>query len=649
MVEQILLSSGSFDRVREIGGFGQPLHTLYPQIQAVLANELGADAANLLAEPVVDRAHNRIDWYTEGDPDCKPIVLSELPEEQRQPVLAQIQSQLQRGRELAEQYAASGDPQRMQLGAMLKAALGSPTETNIFLIKDQPVLAHWGFATDRPWETGGPIHHSPVPPPLPSEASQDVAIPDITMPELASSAVPPAPAAESPEQSEPSLEPSSGPSSEKPAAAFADTIAPPPLPPPPPSPLPPSEPAGSMETETPIPLLLKSSPPSVVDRPGALLRYVVVGSRYFWSVAVLAVLLALGTFLWSLTRTSMHPLVNRSIQTSPNVTSDASLREAWRIEQALRTKLEQRLTQLAAQRGRCPLPVEMEEKASPASTVPVPSDNKATVAAAAEKAIHDKTPSALRPAHPDTGVKQPAPMGDVATALESGGASDQTTMITPVSPDRETPPTPPDLPIPVNTSHPLDKDRSPANTASPPQAPEESLAQTLEKALQKDSRTALNAPASQPPVELPMQAEPTPEERQEFTNRLSATGATTGEITATLLWNGNADLDLVVYCPSGQMLDYQNPKECGGTLDVDANTARHSLSDRPVENVFWPAGQAAPGTYQIAVRYAPRKDEQHPQPTPFQIRLIRNNQEKVFKGTAQPRKAAPVTGFTVER
>lgn len=649
MAEQILLSSGSFDRVREIGGFGQPLHTLYPQIQAVLANELGADAANLLAEPVVDRTHNRIDWYVQGDPDCKPIVLSELPEEQRQPVLAQIQSQLQRGRELAERYAASGDPQRMQLGAMLKAALGPPTETNIFLIKDQPVLAHWGFAADRPWETGGPVHHSPAPP-LPSEASRDVAIPDITMPGLASSAVPPAPAAESPEQSESPLEPSSGLPSEKPAAAFADTIAPPPLPPPPPPPLPPPEPAGSMETETPIPLLLKSSPPSAVDRPGALLRYVVVGSRYFWSVAVLAVLLALGTFLWVLTRTSMHPLVNGSIQTLPDVTSDASLREAWHTEQALRTELEQRLIQLAAQRGRCPLPVETEEKVSPAFNVPAPNGNKATVTAAAEEAHHDETPSTRQPAHPGTGVKQPAPAGDVATALEPNGASDQTTMSTPVSPDRETPPAPPsaDLPIPVNTSQ-LDKDRSLADTASPPQAPEESLAQTLEKALQKGSQTALNTPASQPPAGLPMQAEPTPEERQEFTSRLSATGAATGEITATLLWNGNADLDLVVYCPSGQMLDYQNPKECGGTLDVDANTARNSLSDRPVENVFWPAGQAAPGTYQIAVRYAPRKDEQHPQPTPFQIRLIRNNQEKVFKGTVQPRKAAPVTGFTVER
>ena len=108
------------------------------------------------------------------------------------------------------------------------------------------------------------------------------------------------------------------------------------------------------------------------------------------------------------------------------------------------------------------------------------------------------------------------------------------------------------------------------------------------------------------------QAEPTPEERREITSRLSAAGAATGEITATLLWNGHGDLDLVVRCPSGRQLDYRNPAECGGTLDVDANASRANVSDRPVENVFWRAGKAAPGAYEIAVRYAPRKDEQLP-------------------------------------
>lgn len=151
--------------------------------------------------------------------------------------------------------------------------------------------------------------------------------------------------------------------------------------------------------------------------------------------------------------------------------------------------------------------------------------------------------------------------------------------------------------------------------------------------------------AAHPPVKI----EPTAEERREFANRMSASGATSGEITVTLLWNSRGDLDLVVRCPSGQQLDFRQPAECDGTLDVDANTARDKLSDRPMENAYWPAGKAGPGTYQILVRYIPRKDEDELREMPFQVRLSRGRQESVFKGTVRPNSLVPVTTFSVGR
>lgn len=69
MKSSLRLRHSTFDGVREIGGFGQPLHALYPQIRAMLAKEFGVDGESLLAEPVVDRDKNRIDWYAESDPD----------------------------------------------------------------------------------------------------------------------------------------------------------------------------------------------------------------------------------------------------------------------------------------------------------------------------------------------------------------------------------------------------------------------------------------------------------------------------------------------------------------------------------------------------------------------------------------------------
>ena len=189
--KQLLLSSSSFEGVRETGGFGQPLHALYPQIRAVLASELGPEAAGLLAEPVVDRAHNRIDWYTEGDPDHPPVALSDLPEDQRQPILAEISDFLERGREVAERYAVSGDPRREQWGAMLRAALGLPAETGVFLVEGRPIIIGWGFGPDRPWETlAGLVPPLAAPTSAPAAPPRDVAIPEIVMPELATTAAP---------------------------------------------------------------------------------------------------------------------------------------------------------------------------------------------------------------------------------------------------------------------------------------------------------------------------------------------------------------------------------------------------------------------------------------------------------------------------
>ncbi|HMR03175.1 MAG TPA: hypothetical protein PKA43_07375, partial [Candidatus Competibacter phosphatis] len=187
-----------------------------------------------------------------------------------------------------------------------------------------------------------------------------------------------------------------------------------------------------------------------------------------------------------------------------------------------------------------------------------------------------------------------------------------------------------------------------------PPTSEPSLARTLEEQLSgelnRSSRpSAQPVPSSTPAESPPVKSAPTLEERREFDQRMSAAGAAMGEITVTLLWNSHGDLDLVVNCPTGRQLDYRNPAECGGTLDVDANTARDKLQDRPVENVFWPAGKAMSGTYRIAVRYVPRKDEQSPQETSYQVRLSRGGQESVFKGTIRPGAIVPVTGFTVER
>ncbi len=674
MVEQILLSSGSFDGMRETGGFGQPLHALYPQIRAVLASELGPEAAGLLAEPVVDRVNNRIDWYTEGDPDQPPVALSDLAEEQRQPMLAQVHELVERGRELAERYAASNDPRRAQLGAMLRVALGTPAETEVFLVEGRPVMIRWGFVADRPWETLADPARSPVvAPPTPNsvEPPRDVAMPEIAMPELATAA---APEQEVVVESPPLIDPSSSPEPAFPPVNIS------------PLPVTPShegegEPIADDSAKAPSSLVgegwgeeserlpppklepdpvegAAGSSPEPESAPITSLRYVVVGSRYFWSVFALAVLLAvIAAFWWGMGRPSLSPGTGEKSGLLPDADLERALAQAQSTETELRTRLENLLVELAGRRGQCPLPAAGSDAATAAPAIREPGGSGTVPARSAVAVAGGESPRA--PA-----IK--APIIDRATVSATEAPAADRAAVPPteawVSPDRTMPAVVIQPPVTIANS-PDNASSLPAKPVSRVPSGMESPARTLEDVLAERAPVA-DAPLRQPPlaqveppvkaespvrVEPPVKAEPTPEERREFTSRLSAAGAATGEITATLLWNSSGDLDLVVRCPSGQQLDYRNPAACGGALDVDANAARAGLSNRPVENAFWPAGRAGPGSYEIAVRYAPRKDEQNPRETPFQVRLIRGGQESVFKGAIRPNTVTPVTTFTVER
>jgi Domain of unknown function (DUF6777) len=72
----------------------------------------------------------------------------------------------------------------------------------------------------------------------------------------------------------------------------------------------------------------------------------------------------------------------------------------------------------------------------------------------------------------------------------------------------------------------------------------------------------------------------------------------TGDVQVTLRWAGGVDLDLHVIDPSGFEINFgATNAPSGGQLDVDA---RGDCSPC-VENVFWPAGGAPSGEYQVFV------------------------------------------------
>ena len=157
-------------------------------------------------------------------------------------------------------------------------------------------------------------------------------------------------------------------------------------------------------------------------------------------------------------------------------------------------------------------------------------------------------------------------------------------------------------------------------------------------------------PEPAPPVPLPEEPppeEPPPEEPEsEFDRRVEGEGGEVSEeLTVTLIWDDESDLDLQVHCPDGGVAGVLSSgivSECGGgILDVDANgfgTGGLQMMDRPVENIRF-GSSAAPGYYQIQVRISANYlhgTEYHRTrnlgPHPFRVRVLSRGEEQVFEG-----------------
>lgn len=90
----------------------------------------------------------------------------------------------------------------------------------------------------------------------------------------------------------------------------------------------------------------------------------------------------------------------------------------------------------------------------------------------------------------------------------------------------------------------------------------------------------------------------------EMNKRLQHVGAQAGDVQISLSWNSTDDIDLhVLVLPMQSQINWVNKRGlCGGMLDIDMNAHAHMLSNRPVENVFWPNQQAPQAIYVVGVQ-----------------------------------------------
>lgn len=91
----------------------------------------------------------------------------------------------------------------------------------------------------------------------------------------------------------------------------------------------------------------------------------------------------------------------------------------------------------------------------------------------------------------------------------------------------------------------------------------------------------------------------------EIGRRLNAAGAKTGDVQVSIGWNTIDDIDVHVFFKSFSKNSYISWTNrigvCGGMLDVDMNANRYYISDKPVENIFWPKGNSPYGEFVVSL------------------------------------------------
>ena len=79
--------------------------------------------------------------------------------------------------------------------------------------------------------------------------------------------------------------------------------------------------------------------------------------------------------------------------------------------------------------------------------------------------------------------------------------------------------------------------------------------------------------------------------------------ACNGDITVTLAWNSEDDLDLHLVEPDGTVVYYSHPRSPNGAeLDIDMNAAGAHNNENPIENICY-RRTPPPGKYKVLVHF----------------------------------------------
>jgi len=135
--------------------------------------------------------------------------------------------------------------------------------------------------------------------------------------------------------------------------------------------------------------------------------------------------------------------------------------------------------------------------------------------------------------------------------------------------------------------------------------------------------------------------------------RLNAVGAQTGDVQVSIGWNSIDDIDLHVEYQTSQwgvgVINWMNRLDFrGGCLDVDMNANFYQVTNRPVENIFWPKGSSPKGQFFVGIHNF--RNWSGERSVPVTVIVVVDGQKQVFNEVCfagQPLKE--VTRFAIQK
>lgn len=119
-----------------------------------------------------------------------------------------------------------------------------------------------------------------------------------------------------------------------------------------------------------------------------------------------------------------------------------------------------------------------------------------------------------------------------------------------------------------------------------------------------------------------------------------------GDVEITLQWKDRNDLDLHCVEPSGDTINFTNLiSRSGGQLEIDMNAG--IVTNRPIEHIYWPDGQAPAGTYTVIVNYYSRRTSLQDS-SPFTVKVKYGDHTETYSGSLTEHQNATVCQFTYD-